>query len=102
MISEVNTVIRTNASKEYATAALKELTELCFVLGLLIQDEDSCDDSGDNTDIEAEINTLIDARAEAREVKDWARADEIRDRLHEMGIVIKDTPQGVQIIREKV
>ena len=40
-------------------------------------------------------------RAErVRENKDFARADEIRDMLKEQGITLKDTPQGVQIIRD--
>lgn len=37
---------------------------------------------------------LIDTRNEARKKKDWKRADELRDELLEMGIVIKDTPNG--------
>ena len=37
---------------------------------------------------------------EARKSKNFARADEIRDILKEKGITLKDTPQGVQIIKE--
>ena len=32
----------------------------------------------------------------ARQEKNWAKADEIRDKLKEMNIVLKDTPNGVQ------
>jgi cysteinyl-tRNA synthetase len=50
-------------------------------------------------EVEPEIQALIDERQAARKAKDFARADEIRDILKEKGITLKDTPQGVQIIR---
>jgi len=47
-------------------------------------------------DIDAEIETLIQQRTEARKNKDYARADEIRDQLLAQGIILEDTPQGVK------
>ena len=47
-----------------------------------------------------DIQALVDERQEARKAKNYARADEIRDLLKERGITLKDTPQGVQIIKE--
>jgi len=41
-----------------------------------------------------EVDGLIDERNAARKQKDFARADEIRDRLAEMGVEIQDTPSG--------
>lgn len=41
-----------------------------------------------------EIDQLIVSRKEARDSKDWAKSDEIRDKLLELGISIHDTPQG--------
>lgn len=41
-----------------------------------------------------EIQKMVDERSEARAKRDWARADEIRDRLKEQGIVLEDGPQG--------
>ena len=43
----------------------------------------------------AEIEALIAQRAAAKKAKDFAEADRIRDALKDMGIEIKDTPQGV-------
>lgn len=44
----------------------------------------------------AEIEALIQQRAEARKNKDWPAADAIRDQLAAMGVVMKDTPNGVE------
>ena len=46
--------------------------------------------------LKTQIETLITQRQEARKAKNWAAADAIRDQLESMGILIKDTPQGVQ------
>jgi len=42
----------------------------------------------------AEIEKMIEERKAARTAKDWSRADEIRDHLKEMGVVLEDGPQG--------
>ena len=44
----------------------------------------------------SEIEQMISERAEARKKKDWKKADAIRDRLKEMGIILEDTPQGTK------
>ena len=48
-----------------------------------------------------DIKALVEERQEARKAKDFKRADEIRDMLKERGIILKDTPQGVQIVKEQ-
>jgi cysteinyl-tRNA synthetase len=40
------------------------------------------------------IDALIAERTEAKKTKNFAKADEIRNKLKEMGIVVEDTPQG--------
>ncbi|MCZ6512966.1 MAG: cysteine--tRNA ligase, partial [Nitrospinae bacterium] len=42
----------------------------------------------------SQIETLIEQRKAAREAKDWAKADECRDALTAMGVVLEDTAQG--------
>ena len=73
------------------------LMELCTVLGILQQEVKS---ESAAEEIDPELKALIDERQEARKAKNFARADEIRDMLKAQGITLKDTPQGVQIIRE--
>ena len=53
----------------------------------------------DNLDGE-HIENLIKERNDARLSKDFNRADEIRNKLAEMGIEIEDTPNGT-ILRSK-
>ena len=43
----------------------------------------------------ADIDRLVAERQEARAAKDFARSDALRDELHNMGVEIRDTPQGV-------
>ena len=49
-----------------------------------------------NNSLDTEVEELIRQRNEARAAKDWATADAIRDKLKEMNIVLKDTPDGVK------
>ncbi|MBR0400820.1 MAG: cysteine--tRNA ligase [Mogibacterium sp.] len=92
MVTEINVAVRDGASKSYAKEALARIHELTEVLGVF---KESDEEEGLGDDIQA----LIDERQAARKEKNWARADEIRDQLAAMGITLKDTPQGVQIIR---
>jgi len=42
----------------------------------------------------ANVQTLIDARQQARADRDWARADALREQLTALGVVLMDTPDG--------
>ena len=92
LVTAINTAVKDGATKEFAKAAVEVLMKPATVLGLLQQDADN--------EVDDEIQKLVDERQEARKNKNFARADEIRDILKEKGITLKDTPQGVQIIKE--
>lgn len=94
LITAVNTAVKDGASKEFAQKSLDILMELATVLGLLQQEVE------EEVEIDDELQALIDERQEARKAKNFARADEIRDQLKAQGITLKDTPQGVQVIRD--
>lgn len=66
------------------------------LLGVLDDGDATSSDRGgvDGRLTEALITLLLDVRQQARKARDWAMADGIRDRLHELGIVIEDTPDG--------
>jgi cysteinyl-tRNA synthetase len=94
LITAINTAVKDGATKEFAQKALDLLHELTAILGLLQQEVE------EKVEIEPEIQALIDERQAARKAKDFARADEIRDILKAKGFTLKDTPQGVQVIKE--
>ena len=94
LVTAINTAVKDGASKEFAEKSLETLMEFCDVLGIL-QDKEGEDDG-----IDAEIQALVEERQQARKEKNFARADEIRDQLAAQGITLKDTPQGVQVIKE--
>ena len=93
MVTAINTELRGGATKAFSEAALSRLKELTDVLGILTAEEEG-------EAIGEDIEALVAERQEARAAKNFARADEIRDQLKAMGITLKDTPQGVQIIKE--
>ena len=92
LIRQINLFVKNGCSKEFAEQCLALLKELTGVLGLL-------QDAGEE-ELDAEIEALVRERQRARANKDFKRADEIRDLLKAKGITLKDTPQGVQIIKE--
>jgi cysteinyl-tRNA synthetase len=42
----------------------------------------------------AQMKVLLDARDIARNEKRWADSDQLRVQLEELGLIIKDTPEG--------
>jgi cysteinyl-tRNA synthetase len=91
LIKEINSNTDENSSKEFVEEELSLLNELTTVLGLL-KDKDE-------EDIDAEIQSLIDERQQARKDKNFKRSDEIRDILKSKGIVLEDTQGGIRIVR---
>ena len=83
-----NTEITSASGKEAIDAVLSMIRELGAVLGLFGKKADNS--------LNKEVEELIKQRNEARAKKDWATADAIRDKLKEMNIIIKDTPDGVK------
>jgi cysteinyl-tRNA synthetase len=68
------------------------------VLGILVDDPVSPRGAlqADSDLVDGLVRMLIDMRQEAREARDWARSDAIRDRLSAMGIALEDGPDGTR------
>ena len=91
LVRDINTLIAEEAGKTALEACADMFDQLTGVLGLVYNRKTEALDS----DIEA----LIEQRTAARKAKDFKTADEIRDKLKAMGIVLEDTPQGVKWTR---
>ncbi len=74
------------------SAAQATLKEMAGVLGLTLQEP--ADTSA--MDIAPFIELLIDTRLRLRAAKHYELADQIRDRLSQLGIILEDTPQGTE------
>jgi len=76
---------------ETLTDELEALDVMLGALGVLDIEQSAV---VEDTELAAEVEAKIAERNEARAAKDFATADRIRDELHDMGVAIKDSPQG--------
>ncbi|MGX1112084.1 cysteinyl-tRNA synthetase [Pseudoalteromonas sp. MBR-15] len=67
------------------------LRSIAEVLGVAQQDPEAFLQGGQDDDEVAQIEALIMQRNEARANKDWAAADEARDALNALGVVLEDS-----------
>lgn len=70
------------------------LLEMDSILGLNIADAGKKSENNDK--VSKDIMDMIQKRENARKKKNFKLADEIRDKLNQMGINLEDTPQGVK------
>jgi len=90
------------AESDGEKARLKgELLGAGLALGLLQQAPSAWFGRGAGSDDDARIQALIDERIAAKQARDFARADAIREQLAAENIVLEDTPQGVRWVRRR-
>ncbi len=90
MQTEVNRLIEKNEfgkkNAEEVLSLLKEFNEFLKVFEF----------EKKTGELTPEQEKLMGKRKQARKDKDWGKADEIRDKLAEQGVIIDDTPQGTK------
>ena len=89
LVKFLNSAEKENWARELFDVSIGLLRELGDVLGIFHRNQEDtiCDEAKD----------LIEQRRLAREEKNWAKSDEIRDTLLRMGIEVADTRQGMKI-----
>ncbi|MFE3074348.1 cysteine--tRNA ligase [Streptomyces sp. NPDC059247] len=84
--------------KDEAIARLAEVRAMLGVLGLDPLDPHWAEEAGGGEELHGVVDTLVrlvlQQRESARERKDWATADAIRDQLNQSGLAIEDGPDG--------
>ena len=89
LIKFSNSNLNENSSSEFASVIYDDLKRISEdVLGIKIENKEEVLDS--------EVEDLIAKRTAARKEKNFKLSDEIRDKLLEMGIELKDTRDGVK------
>jgi cysteinyl-tRNA synthetase len=87
----INTAVGAGTADPRAVAyAADLLVRALDVLGLASLDT--------SPEASADALALAAERAAARAAGDYARADELRDRIAELGFSVRDTPQGPQVV----
>ena len=87
-VREINTRFAESVDKAEARAALKTLTELAGILGLLSRQAE---------EIPEQVMKLAEERKAARQSRDWARSDQLRDEIRALGFLVEDTKDGQKV-----
>ena len=92
VVFELVRFANTNASEKSSGAFVKalkdEIVKLCDILGIIAEQKAEV--------LDEDVEKLIEERQAARKAKNFARADEIRAQLMDMGIELLDTREGVK------
>ena len=88
LVKFANTCGDAEHTKAFWEALKEKITTLSDVCGLIVEKKEEL--------LDADVEALIEERQAARKAKNFARADEIRQQLLDMGIVLEDTREGVK------
>ena len=91
LVKEINT-LSSQSTKEALQDAAEAFDQMTDVLGILYNRK--------KEEAPAEVLQLVEQRAAAKKEKNWAVADQIRDKLAEMGWVVEDTAQGPKLSKK--
>ena len=91
MIRELNPLLHAEPatlSGEECGEILETLKCFCDILGLPLKAEKTAD---------SRVEEILEQRRVARQEKNWALSDQLRDELKELGFAVEDTPQGQKV-----
>jgi cysteinyl-tRNA synthetase len=94
LASELNAAVGGGDADPAAVAsAADDLRDALWVLGL-----DTLDPGAAAAEAPADVVALAEEREGARAARDFARSDELRDEIGRHGYVVRDTPQGFELV----
>ncbi|MDD3411276.1 MAG: cysteine--tRNA ligase [Eubacteriales bacterium] len=88
LVREVHKLPQTGVSREAVQHGQDKLNVMTGVLGLLMKQQGA---------LPADIQAMVDERAQARKEKNWKRSDELRDAIKAAGYILEDTPAGQKV-----
>ena len=88
LVKFANTSVDADSSAAFVKEIYDEFASMADILGIILEKKAEV--------LDEEVEALIQARQDARKAKDFAKADEIRNQLLEMGIILEDTREGVK------
>lgn len=89
LVRAINQARAENANDEQLKPAQAALKDLSGILGLMLESQPQA-----TTGADAFIELLVDLRQQLRKNKNFDLADQVREKLAELGVVIEDSPQG--------
>ena len=95
LVRQINTDCDRNPlpSKEYFTYTQALFDTLLDVMGIVIAQQQE-------EQLPAQVQELVERRAQARKEKNFALADQLRDEIAALGYEVKETRQGTQITKK--
>lgn len=91
LVKFANTHAKADSTRTFLKALKEKLVTLTDICGLITQKQEEL--------LDEDIERLIEERTQAKKEKNFVRADQIRDELLARGIALKDTREGVKIVR---
>jgi cysteinyl-tRNA synthetase len=92
LVHDLNTAVAERATPQLVRDLRQCIIEFCeiFALEALMPEE---------VELTGSAQTLLDQREAARAAKDFDKADQLREQLRELGFDVRDTPDGVDVVK---
>ncbi len=94
LVRSSNAWMQGDAQPAQAAAVLEAFKRMDSVLGVIFFGK------AEKSDVPAEIQALLDERAEARKSKNWAESDRLRDEIAAAGWIVKDSKDGQSVTKK--
>ena len=94
LVRAINTARTAGVGGPFYNAAQKTLVELGNVLGITLDVVSATVESTGGAAAQPFVDLLVQVRTDLRTAKQWALADQIRDQLQELQVVIEDSAAG--------